>query len=401
MAVNSDTNMLDETDAESAQKPLQSRLRLRPIWLFAHRWMGIVLGLPVAIIGFTGSLILLVPLMLSLQHGDLLKASPVSKSEFQSPSAWVAAVRAANDLKLEIIAVSAPNKSPIASDNALIIGHTHVGLEGDYHRVFVVDPYTAKLKGYFEFETSYAFIPTGIHTSLMIPMVGLDVVAILGVITVISVITGLYLWWPRPKALRAALTFKTSSRGIARWFNLHNVLGIYTALALLVLSITGVWMLRPDWIEPGVTLVSPIRGAPAETIMAKAGSCPSPTNAEQALTLARQKLPENQVAYLLSPEDDRKFFEVNMTSQLDWNRRDGDTTVFVDPACPRVVAVTDGRSLSAGEAAKRATVPFHNGLAFGLFGQIMVFLAGLSLPIFYLSGMILWWRRRKYRKSVI
>ena len=401
MAVNADAGVVDRIDAQSAQKPTQIRLRQRAIWLFVHRWMGVILGLPVAILGLTGSLILLVPMMLAMQHGDLLTLNAGPQEKFQAPSAWVSAVRAVNDEKLEIIAVSAPNKSPIASDTALIVGHTHVGPQGHYHRVFSVDPYTSKLKGYYDFETSYAFITTAIHTSLMIPMIGLDIVAILGVIMVISIVTGLYLWWPRPKALRAAFTFRTNSRGIARWFNLHNVLGIYTALALLVLSVTGVWILRPEWIEPGVKLVSPIRSAPAETMIAKAGSCPLPTSAEQALSLAAQKLPGREIAYLLSPEDDRKFFEVNMSSSLDWNRRDGDTTVFVDPVCPRVVGVTDSRTLSAGEATKRATVPFHNGLAFGLFGQIMVFLAGLSLPIFYLSGMILWWQRRKCRKSVI
>ena len=401
MAVNTATDMADKIDAQSTQKPTQIRLRQRAIWLFVHRWMGIILGLPVAIIGLTGSLILMVPLMLAMQHGDLLTLNAGPQEKFQAPSAWVSAVRAVNDEKLEIIAVSAPNKSPIASDTALIVGHTHVGPEGHHHRVFSVDPYTSKLKGYYDVETSYAFIVMAIHTSLMIPMIGLDIVAILGVIMVISIVTGLYLWWPRPRAVRAAFTFKTNSKGIARWFNLHNVLGIYAALALLVLSITGVWMLRPEWIEPGVTLVSPIRGAPAETMIAKVSSCPSPTNAEQALALAAQKLPGNQLAYLRSPEDNRKFFEVNMSSPLDWNKRDGDTTVFVDPVCPSVVAVIDGRSLSAGDTAKRATVPFHNGLAFGLFGQIMVFLAGISLPVFYLSGVILWWRRRKYRKSVI
>ena len=401
MAVNSDTNMADGIDAQSVEKPLQSRLRQHAIWLFLHRWMGIVIGLPVAIIGLTGSLILLAPMVLALQYGDLLKVDTEPKGEFENPSAWVAAVRAANGPALEIIAVSTPNKSPIAAATALIVGHTHIGAEGHYHRVFVVDPYTAKLKGHYDFETSYAYIPTGIHTSLMIPMIGLDIVAILGVIMVFSILTGLYLWWPRPKALRAAFTFKTSNRGIARWYNLHNVMGTYTALALLVLSITGVWILRPEWIEPGAKLVSPIRSAPAETMIAKAGSCPLPTSAEQALALSAQKLPGREIAYLVSPEDDRKFFEVNMSSPLDWNRRDGDTTVFVDPVCPRVIDVIDSRTLSGGEAAKRATVPFHNGLAFGLFGQIMVFLAGLSLPIFYLSGVILWWRRRKYRKSVI
>lgn len=399
MAVNSKAEAVLVVEPMVQKASALKHRRAKSLWIFIHRWIGIILGLPIALIGLSGSLVLLAPLLLALQHGDILERSGPIASQPSSPSAWVAAVRAANTSKLEIIAVSAPGSSPVAAETALVIGHTHEGADGHNHRVFSVNPDTGLLQGYYDFETSYAYIPVGIHTSLMIPMIGLDLVAVIGVILLISSATGLYLWWPRPKNWKAALRFNLSAKGLARWFSLHNFIGLYAAVAIFILSATGVWMLKPEWVEPAVETVTSLRGAPSASLIAKSGTCLTPTTVEAALELAIAQSPQRKLAYILSPEEDRKFFEVNFSSAGNWNVRDGDTTVYVDPNCAKVVGRIDGHALSAGEATKRATVPMHSGLMFGTVGQILVFLAGLALPILYISGLILWWRRRKRARA--
>lgn len=396
MTVNSKADSEVAAQATVPKPSFNKHRTARSLWIIAHRWIGIIVGLPIALIGLSGSLILLAPLLLALQHGDILEhQSTPTTSPPVSPSAWVSAVRAANTDKLEIIAVSAPNSSPVAADTALVIGHTHEGAEGHNHRVFSVNPDTGRLQGYYDFETAYAYIPVAIHTSLMIPMIGLDIVAVIGIILLFSSITGVYLWWPRPKTWRAAFRFKNNARGLARWFSLHNFIGLYSAIAIFILSATGVWILKPDWVEPAVDAATPLRGAPSASLIADSSSCVTPTTVETALELATAHRPNSKLTYLVSPEEDRKFFEINFSNADSWNVRDGDTTVYVDPNCARIVDTISGDSLSAGEAAKRATVPMHNGLMFGTIGQVLVFLAGLALPVLYISGLILWWRRRK------
>lgn len=400
MSVNSkaESGVVAQVTAQQSSALVQRRAR--SLWIIVHRWIGIMVGLPIALIGFSGSLILLAPFLLALQHGDILerRSSPMTNLPV-SPSEWVSAVRAANTDKLEIIAVSAPSSSPVAADTALVIGHTHEGAEGHHHRVFSVNPDTGVLQGHYDFETAYAYIPVAIHTSLMIPMIGLDLVAVIGVILLFSSATGIYLWWPRPKTWKAALRFKISAQGLARWFSLHNFVGLYSAFAIFVLSATGVWILKPEWVEPALKVATPIHGAPSASLIARDGTCATPTTVEAAIDLAIAHLPNNKLAYAVSPEEDRKFFEINLSKADGWNLRDGDTTVYVDPNCARVVGTINGDNLSVGDAAKRATVPMHNGLMFGTIGQVFVFLAGLALPILYVSGLILWWRRRKKRRA--
>jgi uncharacterized iron-regulated membrane protein len=399
MDVNSVTELPDADHKMAPPSKRVSRSRSKEIWIVLHRWIGIIAGFPIALIGLSGSLILFAPMFLALQHGDLLERTGATARQPTSPAEWVATVRAANTDKLEIIAVSAPNSSPIAADTALVIGHTHEGPDGHHHRVFSVNPDTGRLLGYYDFETAYAYIPVAIHTSLMIPMIGLDLVAVIGVILLFSSATGIYLWWPRPKTWKAAFRFKMSARGLARWFSLHSVIGLYSAIAIFILSATGVWILKPEWVEPAINVATPLRGAPSASLIASKNACATSTTAETALNLAIAHLPNSKLTYLVSPEEDRKFFEINFSNADSWNVRDGDTTVYVDPNCARIVDTIKGDSLSTGEAAKRATVPIHNGLMFGTIGQVFVFLAGLALPILYVSGLILWWRRRKQRRA--
>jgi uncharacterized iron-regulated membrane protein len=59
------------------------------------------------------------------------------------------------------------------------------------------------------------------------------------------ILLGIFLWIPRKwngKAIRAAIAFRTGLRGKAREWNWHNVLGIWCALPLLVIALTGVVM---------------------------------------------------------------------------------------------------------------------------------------------------------------
>src|SRR5205085_7426138 len=47
-------------------------------------------------------------------------------------------------------------------------------------------------------------------------------------------LTGLYLWWPLKRA-----TIKRGAEGRRFWFDLHNAVGIFSLLFLLVLVLTG------------------------------------------------------------------------------------------------------------------------------------------------------------------
>lgn len=388
---------MKESGGDTAGTANQRLKSAQSIWLKIHRWLGLTIGLPLAIIGLSGSLIMLFGTFVSWQHGDILEAPYVDKSQYSPPTEWISAARLQFGPKFEIAAIAAPHSSPLASSAALVIGHTRSGPEGDNHKIVALNPDTAKIRGSFDLETTYGFIPNIIHTSLLIPFVGLDIVAIIGIITLLSVGSGLYLWWPRPNQWRRSLTYRPGLRGLAKLRNLHDFVAIYATVGLVLLSATGVWMLKPNWVDPVISPISKVRSEPAAT--SDTSKCKTPTTAESALVIASKRFPEKSVALLLTPEDNSPYFDVGMSSADDINPRDGDTSVLVDARCPRIASIIEGASLTAAESAKKWTVPMHNGEAFGIVGQALVFMAGLALPTLYVTGFILWWRKRKYRKA--
>ncbi len=57
--------------------------------------------------------------------------------------------------------------------------------------------------------------------------------------------------------------------------------------------------------------------------------------------------------------------------------------------------------LGLGGSFRPVASAMHAELMLGLAGQVVTFLAGLSLPVLYVSGLVLWWTRRRNRRVAI
>lgn len=70
---------------------------------------------------------------------------------------------------------------------------------------------------------------------------------------------------------------------------------------------------------------------------------------------------------------------------------------MIDQYTGSVVAVRDPRQLTAGDHFVAWQFPLHNGEAFGLAGRLIVFASGVAPAVLYVTGVLLWWRRRRPR----
>jgi uncharacterized iron-regulated membrane protein len=53
-----------------------------------------------------------------------------------------------------------------------------------------------------------------------------------------------------------------------------------------------------------------------------------------------------------------------------------------------------------GASFKPVASALHAELMLGLVGEIITFLAGLALPVLYVSGLLMWWKKRRARRGV-
>jgi len=123
-------------------------------------------------------------------------------------------------------------------------------------------------------------------------------------------ISGIYIWFPRKiawKSLRPVLWFRRGVRGKARDFNWHNVIGFWTSLVLIVLTLTASVM-SYQWAN---NLLYTLTGN--DVPQQQQG----PPNAQQAQTEAPDNLPENLEAVWDKAEDQAEKLEIDKSPVTD------------------------------------------------------------------------------------
>jgi len=120
-------------------------------------------------------------------------------------------------------------------------------------KAIYVDPYSGAILGpNSERAHEFFFEVERLHRALGAPLgsksLGHWLIAISNLLFGWLILFGVVLWLPRKwsaKAIRSSITFRRGLRSRARHFNWHNVLGIWCAVPLLVIVLTGVVMSFP------------------------------------------------------------------------------------------------------------------------------------------------------------
>ena len=178
----------------------------RKIWLQIHLWLGLTAGLVLALIGLTGSALVLNNQLLKIEVGDIFDvAGPIPSHP--DVDQWIAnAHRAYGDFVL--VSVVGPGFG-LGGGNAAMLGAVGAG---NTHWLMTVDPNSGLPLGNYIWEDKFATFVLRLHAGLGASgswlTRGRDTLAWLGVAMMVSMATGLYLWWPRNRNWRTAFTIK-------------------------------------------------------------------------------------------------------------------------------------------------------------------------------------------------
>jgi uncharacterized iron-regulated membrane protein len=74
-------------------------------------------------------------------------------------------------------------------------------------------------------------------------------------------------------------------------------------------------------------------------------------------------------------------------------------TVLVDPYRRAIVDVLDPQAMSAGETFLAWQRALHKGSGLGGGYRLLVFLSGVVIPVFAVTGFLMWWLRRRLRRG--
>jgi uncharacterized iron-regulated membrane protein len=304
-----------------------------------------------------------------------------------------------------------------------------------------VNPYTGDIEGSRNNAHNPAQIALQIHGTLMTAnwlgdaKWGDHFVELIAGWTVVLVVTGVFLWWPRGRAgrsLRGTLVPRINLRpSRVAWRDIHAITGVFFAFIFMFFLITGlmwtdVWGAKYG--EVATRIDATYAEAPSES--ASIGD----TFGEGSASWATSELPvfasgarPEGTTLSWNPEDGTPLDAVAARAQENGFGSGGYLVFFPDPddeaasymvtryadADPKVnQSATDGRTLFVdqytGEAlgsysfsdhgflaqASDWGISLHEGREWGIWSQVAVLLATLALLVSASTAVVMWYKRR-------
>jgi sulfite reductase (NADPH) flavoprotein alpha-component len=261
-----------------------------------------------------------------------------------------------------------------------------------------VDPYSGELLGGKELRGQ----PTlqtieRIHRGMVAGPTGRMIVGISTFALIFFALSGLYLRWPKIGALKWQTWFRIHGKlkGRAFLWNLHSVVGTWMLPIYLLASLSGLYF-SYDWYRQGLIKVfnatPPNREAPK--LDAPASGQP---NVAQLWAVFEKESGNYDNATLALPQSPNQTVEIRYL-RLDAAHERATDRLVLHPETADVIKHERFTDRDAGTRIIVSMLPLHSGSYFGVTGVIVVMLASLAMPLFAITGWMLYLKRRAAKK---
>ena len=367
-----------------------------------HWFFGITAGLVLALMGITGATYSFQDELLRLFNPQALTVQ-VRDGGVLPPAELVRRVEAEQGDKVSMLWVN------VRSDQAARIFFTPA--PGERRGLLrYADPYTGALQpevsgqGFFD-------LMLQLHRFLAMGDTGRQITGACTLMLIFFCLSGLYLRWPR-QALnwRAWLTLDWAKKGRAFNWDLHAVAGTWCLLFYLLFALTGLFW-SYEWYRKGLNRL--LADAPAAGQQHKRGEGrgrpPAPGKDAPPLVVDYDAIWASLQAAAgpglstynlrLPPAGGQPATLFYLLDTAEHER--ALNSLSLDPATG-VVRQHDRYTDKSFKAQLLASVyALHVGSYFGLTGRILVTLASLSMPLFFVTGWLLYLDRRRKKRQVL
>ena len=363
---------------------LLHRYCTRAVWLKMHRYLALTVGLFFVIIGLTGSL------CVYRDDIDLLLNPQLHIEETSAPllqlDKIIAAVRAAQPNRHGVWTLEMPRTA-----NAAFTAWFEQPSEtfGAFYAPLMVsvNPYTGHVISSRFWGQTFSTWIVDLHSHLLWEATGRKAMAVLAVLLMISVISGLYLWWPGLARLTSGFSVKHDV-GLKRClFDLHRLLGFVSALGLLLLAFTGFHLAYPPLLQALTNSSGMGHGDEGPNVRSTAIPNDRPISLQEAVLIARGPFPSSEVRRISTPRGEAGTYRINLKQKQEINQHHPLANVWIDRWSGQI---RDVQNPSQFDFAQRFTAwlwPLHTGEALEANGRWLWFLLGLMPLVLYASGI--------------
>ena len=374
---------------------------LKTVLFQTHWFLGITAGLVLMVVGFTGGMLSFEDDIIRWLSPGVITVEPEPGGAL-APSELVERVAAAEPAKT----VSGLTLSSDPETSARVMFAPPPGEGRRRGETRYVDPYSGTLLGEPTGEKFFRSV-MGLHRWLLSGETGKQIVGASTVALVFFALSGLYLRWPR-RALswRAWLQLDLKHRGRSLLWELHSIVGTWVLIPYLLMALTGLYW-SYDWYRDGLYSLA---GVERPAFGGRPGGAPPAERRGEAGEMPPQPGLGIDSAWAIFLREAGGF----SSATLQLGDRPGQPIriryLDADPPHPRAnnTLVLDGNDGSIvnheryvdkplNERLMGSIFPLHSGSYFGLGGVIVLMVASLLMPLFALSGWLLYLGRRKHK----
>lgn len=373
--------------------------------LFQIHWaLGITAGLVLVVMGITGAMMAFEDEIMRAMSPGIVTVTPPPGAQRLSPDRLVEAIRQQRRNRgIDMLTIAA---SPNESDTVFFTRDR--GKRGGERRSYV-DPYSGRLLGQANGQDFFDTV-RALHRWLLLPGngngIGRQITAIAAMSLIYFALSGLWLRWPRrPLDWRQwfALDFRRRGRSLNR--ALHAVIGTWLLVFYLLGGVTGLWW-SYDWYRAGATRLL-------------TGKAPAEEGDGPARAGKRKKANDQAATASLAPafaaiirETGGRFVQVTFPLP----RGDKPLRVRVLPpgarheraldeyrVSPSTGAILERRpyaELGLGPSIATSMLELHRGAYWGLPGRIALLLSSAAMPLFAVTGWLLYLDRRRRKREL-
>lgn len=352
---------------------------MRRLWLKLHRGLALALGLPLIVVALLGS--------------SLVVLKPLDRwmnAELFSVPAGPAASDLLERIQQRLRAEFGPEASFVLRPPRQARESLRATVRGPWDGFVYFDPRDARELGRRgEREGLFNFV-FELHSTLLLNEAGKPLVAALALTYLLLLVTGIVLWWP--KQLKKILVL-VMNRGLLRGlFDLHRTGGALLGLLIAVPVASGAYMAWKP-LSQAVTSISG-RVALAPPKIEAAGASVPAASLDTMVATASARFKDAPVGYISLPAGSGKPVRVRLMLPDD-PHPNGLTSVWVHPQTAQVVRADRWNELDPGARANSVIYPLHTGELGGVALEAVNVLLGLALVMLGVSGVWLWWLRRR------
>jgi uncharacterized iron-regulated membrane protein len=345
-----------------------------------HSWIGLFTGLSLLVISLSGSLLVFYEEIDHAFNPDLLRVEVLSEK-----------------VPLDQVYTTVRNRYPEAEN----IRFRHLPatpdqsiemnvVKGGSYFLIYVNPYTGMIIGERERYTYLMDWLLRLHYSLFAEEAGQIIVAILGLLLIVSLITGILVY---RKYIVKVLLFKIPLK-LKNWrqgsSELHRIIGVWSLAFNLVIAVTGFYMLYPVLlpsyyaVEEVEMMKKPISlKVSVESLLVKANTT-IPGFVPYSISIPSDTItPITIFGRGASPNPISSAYD----SYITFDQNSGQTETVYDISKQRATSQLD-----------KAMYPLHFGNYGGILIKIFYSIVGLTPSALSISGFLLWARKMKKKQ---